>query len=45
MSLSCMHGREEESALAIIANKAFPSPNIHIDISAKEDKIHTYLII
>ena len=40
MSLSRMHGREEENAPAIIENIALLLPYIHIDISAKEEKIH-----
>lgn len=34
-----MHGKEEESAPAKIANKPFQSQYIHIDISANEDII------
>lgn len=39
MSLSCTHGKEEENAPTKIANKAFQSQYIHIDISAQEDSI------
>jgi hypothetical protein len=34
-----MHGKEEENAPAKIANKAFQSQYIHLDISAKEGSL------